>query len=111
MTDALRVNRVREKVNVHPETVTETSVRLLDHPDQDPFRVQRRGRGPAKPTFDASVESKRFHPTVWKAALGWVGGDPQRLVAYSLTDIRTLNKPRPRGTSIFDTSYAAPRAS
>jgi len=91
--------------------VTSTSIRLLDHPEHDPFRTRRQARGPAKPTYDVTVESKRFHPQVWKAALGWVGGDPYRLVAYSLTDIRTLNKPRPKGTSIFDTSWATARAS
>lgn len=89
---------VQARLTLHPKTVTAMSEGRVSAPT--PRRPRSKAKHPA-----AACESAQFHPTVWKIALQAAGGDPYRLVAFSLTDLRTMNKPRPRNSSIWDTHY------
>jgi hypothetical protein len=95
-----RERRFQESVAPHPEVVTETSRRLLDDPSSDPFRWQP-GRSARSESRNGAVESLTFNPIVYQHALAAAGGDVKRLIAYSLKDIRVLNRPRPDGVDIW----------
>lgn len=85
---------VRHRAAVAPRTVTETSRRILDDPDDTVAQFRRKRT--ARPDLNGPVEVRTLaHPDVYAACLELAGGDVKRLDVRSWTDVRVLNKPRP----------------
>ena len=80
--------RIYDTTTVDPDTVTETSRRLLDEQPTELYpkpkaKTQRR---------NGEVESRTIaHPGIWAKALKAVGGDVRRIKVHSWTRVEILD--------------------